>query len=37
MEAGDDAFVGQTEDVGDLFVAAGVHVGEGGSTIGGAI
>ena len=37
VEASDDAFVGQAEDVGDLFVAAGVHVCEGGSAIGGAI
>ena len=37
MEGGDDAVVGQTKDVGHLFVAASVYIGEGGSAIGGAI
>ena len=37
VEGGDDAVVGQTKDVGHLFVAASVYIGEGGSAIGGAI
>ena len=37
VEGGDDAVVGQTKDVGHLFVTPGVHVCEGGSAIGGAI